>query len=47
MFRQQLLQFTIKNTTITKPKDTLALRAILFIFSFQIKKISQERQELL
>jgi hypothetical protein len=34
---RQLLQFWLKNINY-ETKDTLALRAILFIFSFQIKK---------
>jgi hypothetical protein len=38
MYRQQQLLHSQLKHYHTKPKDTLALRAILFIFSFQIKK---------
>jgi hypothetical protein len=43
MFNSDYCNSQLKNIKLRNLKDTLALRAILFIFSFQIKMASQER----
>jgi hypothetical protein len=41
MFPTATTAIHIKNIKLRNLKDTLALRAILFIFSFQIKKMAK------